>query len=639
MMAGNDKNKISLEVISGPLDGLVVRVEKPNCYLGRAEEGVDKKTRERVRNDLVLQRDSYASSVHALLFQENGRWFLEDRQSMNGTFLAGNKMEPFEPAELYDRELFVAGNTIVRFEERELAAPPIDPSANSRLSMATQTILNRARALAKDWNLGWLGASPVFHAIARTETEHLTEFFERVKLDPAQANETVKNWVRWKGDFDWINGENMPHRKLQRRGGSSLLPTPRFQTILTLADEAREKTGAQRIEPIHLLAGIFMEGHSHVALALEEAGFDLQKLAKQALKTAREEEAAPAEAAPKPEEPAASTDQGLAPPAAPEAASAAGGVLAPAKPKRPPRKPVDPAIWMAARELMDRLQAVQRDYRLAEPDVRFEALCNCLREGLQKTPPDQRKPLCEVLYGLFPVLEDAVLPPPPNLGEAQKRETEEPTDGHVHTDEAPPEEPEQTPMQGVGVDTDYLMQKIFGSERMATMAQMGEENEFMRVMQHLYTFAQDMEQLAKGLVQSVQGGGSSDSRYFLPFQAYDLKSLIEKLLEQEDPQTVVDIRNYLRDLGHWLIALVAAHQRATAEWNHELWEKISPQAVRNEAKISSLNKMLGQGKAELWETYERVVARDLKPEITDDMLSERIGRMTTEEFHKLSAGK
>jgi len=117
----------------------------------------------------------------------------------------------------------------------------------------------------------------------------------------------------------------------------------------------------------------------------------------------------------------------------------------------------------------------------------------------------------------------------------------------------------------------------------------------------------------------------------------DLKMMVQKILEQKaDPETVVDIHQYLSDLSHWLIALIAAHQKGTVQWYGELWERISPAGVRNETKVSSLNKVLGQSKADLWETYERL-ARDLKPEIVEDQFKEKLSQLVTEEFRRLSS--
>ncbi len=181
-----------------------------------------------------------------------------------------------------------------------------------------------------------------------------------------------------------------------------------------------------------------------------------------------------------------------------------------------------------------------------------------------------------------------------------------------------------------------LLQQIFGGERKTGSGHGTEAGPFLDLTQNLYRFALDMEQLAKSLVQTLHGGGGGESRYFLPFTVQDLKMMIQKLLATNEEETVMEIRDYLYDLGHWIVALIAAHQKASTQWNNDLWERISPQAIRNEAKVSSLNKALGLGKADLWQTYERI-ARDLKPEVIEDQLNEKIGRLATEEFRRLSA--
>jgi hypothetical protein len=313
-----------------------------------------------------------------------------------------------------------------------------------------------------------------------------------------------------------------------------------------------------------------------------------------------------------------------------------------AAPAAPPRRPVDAETWLLARGLMDRLQALQSEFHLAEPAVRLEALCAALRDGLQQTPPAKRDLLIEVLHELFPVLEDALLPAPilrpseatpPSIGAEPPNQT---------IDESALAQPlprrEARPAGGdLALDTGKLLEQVFGGEPASrTLGSADGSNPFLELSHELYRFALDMEQLAKSLVQTLHGGGGGESRYFLPFTVQDLRMMIQKMLRGRQEEAVMEIREYLYDLGHWIVALIAAHQKATSQWNRDLWERISPQAIRNEAKGGSLNKMLGVSKADLWQTYERI-ARDLKPEVTEDQLNEKIGKIATEEFHRLSA--
>ncbi|MCL5270122.1 MAG: FHA domain-containing protein [bacterium] len=633
-----DAPLILLEVIAGPLDGLRFEGRQSLTRLGRSS-GVGPGG---FSNDLVLGRDSYASSFHATLSLAEGRWWLKDENSTNGTWLAGAKLDRGQTCELQPGDAFVAGNSVVRFRTEPSGLPPIDPDAQTSLSPAATTMINRARTSARDRQVPWIGTASLFRALAESEAPPLPEFFSRAGLDPAQTVTRVDEWSPWQGDLAWIANDILRTKTAQERMMRGVLPTPRLQLIMTLADRIREAARAPHTEPIHLLQAIFAEKGGRVCLALAEAGHPPEPLAALARSLAGGVREAPAPAPGRPER-AAAPPAGRAAPAAAMVTEererkAPPAPAPPAAPVAPPRRPVDPESWLLARELMDRLQAVQGEFHLADPQVRLEALCGALSEGLQKAPPAKRPAVVELLYMLFPVLEEAIVPPPASLLEATPPSIKsEPVDSNKTINTEDEHRREAVEEGDFGIDTGKLFQVVFGDEHLAqTMREMGKENPFLRLTQHLYTFALDMERLAKGLVQSVQGGGGSESRYFLPFTVQDLKMMIQKLLAGNKDEAVMEIRRYLYDLGHWIIAIVAAHQKAASQWNREMWERINPMAIRNEAKVSSLNKALGLGKADLWQTYERV-ARDLKPEITEDQLNEKIGRLATEEFRRLSA--
>jgi hypothetical protein len=58
--------------------------------------------------------DRYASSLHARVFSREGRFFVEDMNSTNGTLLNGATLQG--EAELIDRDTVQIGDTIFRFE-------------------------------------------------------------------------------------------------------------------------------------------------------------------------------------------------------------------------------------------------------------------------------------------------------------------------------------------------------------------------------------------------------------------------------------------------------------------------------------------------------------------------------------------
>ena len=62
----------------------------------------------------VQIEDRYASGIHARLFQREGRNWVEDMKSTNGTLLNGGALEG--EAELVDGDTIQIGDTVFRFE-------------------------------------------------------------------------------------------------------------------------------------------------------------------------------------------------------------------------------------------------------------------------------------------------------------------------------------------------------------------------------------------------------------------------------------------------------------------------------------------------------------------------------------------
>lgn len=74
-----------IAIMDGPLKG-------SHMPLGTLEEIVIGRAQE---CDFVLG-DDFASSRHARLFRRGSEWFLEDLESRNGSFLAGNRIDQAE---------------------------------------------------------------------------------------------------------------------------------------------------------------------------------------------------------------------------------------------------------------------------------------------------------------------------------------------------------------------------------------------------------------------------------------------------------------------------------------------------------------------------------------------------------------
>jgi len=70
----------SLAILEGPLAGQSIPLGAEPLVVGRAPD-----------NAVVLQ-DDYVSSRHARFFAQDGRWYVEDLGSTNGTQVGGNRI-------------------------------------------------------------------------------------------------------------------------------------------------------------------------------------------------------------------------------------------------------------------------------------------------------------------------------------------------------------------------------------------------------------------------------------------------------------------------------------------------------------------------------------------------------------------
>src|SRR6186997_3397726 len=70
----------NLAVLEGPLAGQIIPLGGEPLVVGRAAD-----------NTIVLQ-DDYVSSRHARFFAQDGRWYVEDLGSTNGTQVGGNRI-------------------------------------------------------------------------------------------------------------------------------------------------------------------------------------------------------------------------------------------------------------------------------------------------------------------------------------------------------------------------------------------------------------------------------------------------------------------------------------------------------------------------------------------------------------------
>ncbi len=102
---------LTLEVVKSPFNQPVtmwrLEPEKGEYVLGRSPT-----------NDIVIV-DPYASRKHARIFYRDGKWYIEDLGSTNGTVVDGEPLEEGKPVELKDGSEIVVGLTVLRVKMGE----------------------------------------------------------------------------------------------------------------------------------------------------------------------------------------------------------------------------------------------------------------------------------------------------------------------------------------------------------------------------------------------------------------------------------------------------------------------------------------------------------------------------------------
>lgn len=111
--------KLDVMVMSGVDDGLVLTFSVMNSDGQLIDDKWIISIGRREDSDICLRNDTYVSREHALLYLENGRWWLEDCRSRNGTFVddANGDAAVQSVVPLARGQLFRVGRTWLRIQE------------------------------------------------------------------------------------------------------------------------------------------------------------------------------------------------------------------------------------------------------------------------------------------------------------------------------------------------------------------------------------------------------------------------------------------------------------------------------------------------------------------------------------------
>jgi hypothetical protein len=146
--------------------------------------------------------------------------------------------------------------------------------------------------------------------------------------------------------------------------------------------------------------------------------------------------------------------------------------------------------------------------------------------------------------------------------------------------------------------------------------------ELVALVDRLYKQILGIETAVVAISNEFMHGGQ---RVTLPKHVANLRGYVLKLMHDGAPGAVDKVNDYLTDINRWIAACLTAWEMAPERWWSEWWERISPSAIEDEAKVTFLGNRFG----EYWKIY-REMARDLTPPQAKSQLFEMAGRIARE---------
>jgi len=151
------------------------------------------------------------------------------------------------------------------------------------------------------------------------------------------------------------------------------------------------------------------------------------------------------------------------------------------------------------------------------------------------------------------------------------------------------------------------------------------------VLRRVIEYALAMEGMTLGLIQSLTMPGNETMAFKLPGFKETLRHFLHAI-EQGKPVSVQRVEEYLEELKKWQVAILAAFHQAPGEWFDRLWKRINPVTIES-APRSAGWKLRGEA-AEWWDLY-KIAVRDLSPDLVNDQILQGVARLSKEELEKL----
>jgi len=636
----------------------------------------DRQTKE--RNHLVLSVSAGVSGSHAEVRYAQGRIFLRDLGSSNGTF--ANQQAVTTETEVKSGEIFLVSLTPVQvYVTSPLAAPPpFEPLPVTHWEgAAVEPLLSAAAECAAGRREAYVDTRHLLEAVLKLDDPEVEGLLGAAGVTPLAVREELFRKSLYREGLAWIAEILVKPVNLTGTFETAVV-SPRVARLLDAARgpasagvDAAEKA---RLAGRSVLAGLVSDRFGPIGDWLSARGITAtpdgwagaaaggvspveaheahRPSARAAVKgrtTTLLSEAVgdatatggpsplPRTAPPPPPQPRSHppSESAVAPAPARRVEPAPEPAPARAEPEPEPAPSAAPApfAWGAprtpaeilldgrARELADELFVLAGELRFGSPDDRRRQLKKRIEKELAPIPRDSRARFLELLRRYFPVLPPGagIDPEVPRLRrkveELEKKRLEDsPSKSLVR----------KAPAAAAGGTGLPLRQLVLGED-------LAQADRNVLVLRRVLEYAFAMEGMTLGLIQSLTMPGNETMAFKLPGFKETLRSLLHAL-EQGKPVSVQRVEEYLDELKKWQVAILAAFHQAPGEWFDRLWKRINPVTIES-APRSAGWKLRGEA-AEWWDLY-KIAVRDLSPDLVNDQILQGVARLSKEELEKL----
>lgn len=685
---------LTLEVWLGPMEGLRYAAEarQPMQLVRIGRLPFDRQSKE--RNHLVLSVSAGVSGSHAEVRFAQGRIFLRDLGSSNGTFAAQQAVTT--ETEVKSGDLFLVSLTPVQvYLTSPLAAPPpFEPLPVTHWEgAAVEPIVRAAAERAAARREGYVDTRHLLDAVLALEDPEIDELLARGGASSRDVRDEVYRKTFYRPDLAWIAEILVKPVNLTGTFETAVV-SPRVARFLDAA-RGPASAGADAAEGTRLAARSLLAG-----LVADRFGPVGDWLAAHGITSVPEGFTS---AAPGPPEPAAVEETGRrsrpgARHAAPKGrtttlltedigdATASAGPSpfarpAPPPPPAPPSRETEDSMVAPARPRRD-LPLPEPPARAPEPPARPQAPPPAVATAAPAAPAPEpvawgapRTPAEILLDGRARTLADELFVLAGELrfggGDDRRRQLKR----RVEKELAPlPKDSRARFLEllrryfpvlpaGAGVDPEVprLRRKLEELEKKTAEESpskavaraksqspgvpgaglplrqlvLGEDlaqaDRNVLVLRKVIEYAFAMEGMTLGLIQSLTMPGNETMTFKLPGFKETMRSFLHAL-EQGKPVSVQRVEEYLDELKRWQIAILAAYHQAPGEWFERLWKRVNPVTIES-APRSAGWKLRGEA-AEWWDLY-KIAVRDLSPDLVNDQILQGVARLSKEELEKL----